>query len=247
MPKKRIAIAGGLGRMGQLSLLEIYQDETVALSGVLVRAGDRAVGTPARFPGTGVGTGQKFSDDVAAVFAASDVVIDFTSPKASVENAKAAAKTGTALVIGTTGFSEDQLADIRNAAKSAPILLSYNMSFAITALAKAVGGLSRALGKDFHLEITDIHHAEKKDKPSGTALLLGAASGRAAKDIQYLSHREGDVIGEHHVLFSGPGEQIEITHRALDRRLFARGGLLAAHWLIGKEPGLYTLKDLLNE
>jgi len=247
MPKKRIAIAGGLGRMGQLSLVEIYQDETVALSGVLIRPGDKAVGTPALFPETQVGTGQNYSEDVAGVFAASDVVIDFTSPEASLGHARAAAKSGTALVIGTTGFSGEQLNEIREAGECAPILLSYNMSFAITAVAKAVSDLSHALGPDFYLEITDIHHTGKKDKPSGTALLLGDASGRAAEDIKYVSHREGDVIGEHHILFSGPAEQVELIHRARDRRLFAKGGLLAAHWLIGKAPGLYTLKDLLNE
>ncbi|MCH8322464.1 MAG: 4-hydroxy-tetrahydrodipicolinate reductase [Proteobacteria bacterium] len=246
MAKKRIAISGGLGRMGQMTLVEIYRDGDVALSGVLVRPGDKLVGAPVLFPETKVGTGQNYSDDRLAVFGASDVVIDFTTPKASVENAKAAAQTGAALVIGTTGFTEDQLEQIRAYAEKAPVLLSYNMSFAITALAKAVGGLSRALGPDFHLEITDIHHAEKKDKPSGTALLLGAASGRDKKDIKYTSHREGKVIGEHHILFSGPGEQIEIIHRARDRRLFARGGLLAADWLIGKQPGFYTLKDVMK-
>ncbi|MCH8172360.1 MAG: 4-hydroxy-tetrahydrodipicolinate reductase [Proteobacteria bacterium] len=246
MAKKRIAISGGLGRMGQMILVEIYRDGGVALSGVLVRPGDKLVGTPVLFPETKAGTGQNYSDDRLAVFGASDVVIDFTTPKASVENAKAAAQTGTALVIGTTGFTQDQLEQIRACAEKAPVLLSYNMSFAITALAKAVGGLSRALGPDFHLEITDIHHAEKKDKPSGTALLLGAASGRDKKDIKYTSHREGKVVGEHHILFSGPGEQIEIIHRARDRRLFARGGLLAADWLIGKQPGFYTLKDVMK-
>ena len=246
MAKKRIAISGGLGRMGQMTLVEIYQDKTVALSGVLVRPGDRAVSTPVLFLETQVGTGQNYSDDRLAIFGASDVVIDFTAPEASVENAKVAAQTGTALVIGTTGFTEGQLEEIKACAEKAPILLSYNMSFAITALSKAVGDLSRALGSDFHLEITDIHHAEKKDKPSGTALLLGAASGRDNKDIKYISQREGKVIGEHHILFSGPGEQIEIIHWARDRRLFARGGLLAAHWLIGKKPGFYTLKDVMN-
>ena len=234
MAKKRIAISGGLGRMGKLTLEEISRDNSWDLSGVLVRPGS-----------AGADTRHNYSENPEEIFKITDVVVDFSSAEASVANAKAAAKTGTALVIGTTGFTEDQLAEIRANAEKAPIQLSYNMSFAITALAKVVGDLSRALGPDFHLEITDIHHLDKKDKPSGTALLLGAASGRDAKDIKYVSHREGAVVGEHHILFSGPGEQIEIIHRAKDRKLFARGGLLAAHWLVGKAPGFYTLKDML--
>lgn len=232
--------------MGQMTLVEIYRDGGAALSGILVRPGSYALGDPVLFPDTQVGTGQNYSDDREAIFAASDVVIDFTTPGASVENARAAAKGGTALAIGTTGFTDDQLDEIKQCADQAPILLSYNMSFAIAALGHALKGLSDDLGEAFHVEIYDLHHAAKKDKPSGTALLLGKAIGRKAGAIKYTSVREGDVIGEHRILFSGPGEQIEVIHRARDRLLFARGAVLAAHWLKGKAPGFYTLEDVMK-
>jgi len=243
--KTKIAIAGGLGRMGQKTLVEILEDDGVVLSGVLVRKGSYALGTPVLFPDTQVSTGQNYSDDREGVFRNSDVVIDFTAPNPSVENAKVAAKTETPLVIGATGFSESQLKEITASAKAAPILLSYNMSFAITALGNMLQGLSGDLGNAFHVEITDIHHKDKKDAPSGTALMLGEAIGRPKGAIKYTSHRKGHKIGEHRILFSGAGEEIEVIHRARDRRLFARGAVLAAHWLKGKKPGFYTLKDIL--
>lgn len=245
MQKTKIAIAGGLGRMGQKTLVEILEDDSAVLSGVLVRKGSYALGTPVLFPDTQVGTGQNYSDDRKGVFRGSDVVIDFTTPDASVENANVAAKTKTPLVIGATGFSDAQLKEIIACAKAAPILLSYNMSFAITALGHALQGLSGDLGDAFHVEITDVHHKDKKDAPSGTALMLGEAIGRPQGAIKYTSHRKGHEIGEHRILFSGPGEEIEVIHRARDRRLFARGAVLAAHWLKGKKPGFYTLKDIL--
>ncbi len=245
MQKTKIAIAGGLGRMGQKTLVEIYEDDGAVLSGVLVRGKSYALGTPVMFPDTKVGTGQTYSDDIAAVFRVADVVIDFTTPKASVENARVAAKTGTPLVIGTTGFSDRELEEIKACAQKTPILLSYNMSFAITALGHALKGLSSDLGDAFHVEIIDLHHRDKKDSPSGTALMLGEALGRPKGAIKYTSIRRGHEIGEHRILFSGPGEEIEVIHRARDRRLFARGAVLAAHWLKGKKAGFYTLKDIL--
>jgi len=246
MAKLRIAVSGGRGRMGEHAIRAVYSAEDAALSGVLIRPGSVEVGTPVSIPDTPLGTGLKYSDDVEAVFQDSDAVIDFSTPEGSLALAKAAAKAGTALVIGTTGFDEMGLAEIQRAAKKAPILVSYNLSLGIAALAAVLGNLSGALGPAFHLHLTDIHHKDKKDKPSGTALLLAEASGRRKSTIKFTSIREGDAIGEHRILFSGPAEQLEIVHRAKDRRLYAEAALLAARWLVGQKPGLYSLKDVLK-
>ena len=246
MNKIRIAITGGRGRMGQITILDVMDNDGTVLTGVLVRPNSPDVGQPVNIPDTGLGTGFHYSDSAQNIFKTAEAIIDFSIPEASLSYALMAAKTGTPLVIGTTGFSERQLKEIEAAAKDAPILLSYNMSFGITALANALDGLSKALGSAFHLEITDIHHTGKKDAPSGTALMLGEATGRQTKDIKYTSYRKGNIIGEHRILFSGPAEQIEIIHKAKDRRLFAQGAVLAAKWLIGQKPGLYNLQDIFD-
>lgn len=246
MIKTNIAIVGAAGRMGQMTFREIMADETAACSAMLVRPTSPDDGAPVYLPDTKVGTGLNYSTDKETAFGASDVVIDFSTVEAALENLKLATKLGVPIAIGVTGFSDDQLAEIKEAGETIPILLSYNMSLGATALAVALEPMSKALGDDFHLEITDIHHKMKKDAPSGTALMLGGATGRDKKDIKFVSHREGNVIGEHHVLFSGPGEQIEIVHRAKDRRLFAKGALMAAHWLKDQNPGFYSLKDVLK-
>jgi 4-hydroxy-tetrahydrodipicolinate reductase len=246
MAKLRIAVSGGRGRTGQFAIRAVYEDEGAALSGVLIRPGSIEVGQPVAIPDTSLGTGLAYSGDPGTVFDVSDAVIDFSAPTGSLALAKAAAKTGKALVIGTTGFSEAELAEIRRAAKTAPILISYNMSLGIAAIAAVLQPLAGALGKAFHLHITDIHHEKKTDKPSGTSLLLAEASGRPKAEVMFTSVREGDAIGEHQILFSGPAEQVEIIHRAKDRRLYAEGALLAAHWLVRQKPGLYTFNDVLK-
>jgi 4-hydroxy-tetrahydrodipicolinate reductase len=246
MTKTNIAIVGARGRMGQMTFREVMADETAACSAMLVRPGSPDEGAPVFLPDTKVGTGLNYTTDKRTAFGASDVIVDFSTVEAVMENLKLAQELGVPIAIGVTGFSEDQKILIKEAAETLPVLLSYNMSLGATALAVALGPLSATLGEDFHLEITDIHHKMKKDAPSGTALMLGEATGREDKDIKYTSHREGNVIGEHHILFSGPGEQIEMVHRAMDRRLFAKGALMAAHWLDGQKPGFYSLKDVLK-
>lgn len=242
-----MAVAGGRGRMGQLVVAAIYSDENAALSGVLVRPGSPDAGAPVMIGETGLGTGLKYSANPEEVFSGADVVIDFSVPGAGVKHAQAAASARRPLVIGTTGFSDEQLSSIRKCADRAPILVSYNMSLGIAALARVLGPLAETLGEKFHLHITDIHHEKKKDRPSGTALMLAEASGRGREKVKFTSVREGDVVGEHYVKFSGPGEQVEIVHRAKHRKLFAEGALMAAHWLAGRKPGFYTLNDVLKQ
>lgn len=246
MIKTNIAIIGAAGRMGQMTFREVMADETATCSAMLVRPTSPDEGKTVLLPDTQVGTGLKYTSDKKAAFQASDVIVDFSTVGAVLENLKLATEIGVPIAIGVTGFSKDQQSLIEEAGETIPVLLSYNMSLGATALAAALGPMSRALGEGFHLEITDIHHKMKKDTPSGTALMLGEASGRGNADIKYVSQREGNVIGEHRVLFSGPGEQIEIVHRAKDRRLFAKGALLAAHWLKNQKPGFYSLKDVLK-
>jgi len=246
MAKTNIAILGAAGRMGQMTLREVMADDTAACSGLLVRPGSADEGKAARLADSDAGTGLSYSSARDKVFQNSDVAIDFSTTEAALENVNAAKKAGLPIAIGVTGFSGDALKKIEAAGKSIPVLLSYNMSPGINALAASLSSLSAALGKDFHLAITDIHHKNKKDAPSGTALMLGAATGRTKNDIKYASERTGDVIGEHHILFSGPAEQIEIIHKAFDRALFARGAVMAAHWLAKQKPGFYSMKDVLT-
>ncbi len=246
MTKTNIAIIGAAGRMGQMTFREVMADDDAACSAMLVRESSPDEGAPVYLPDTKVGTGLNYSSDKRAAFGASDVIVDFSTVEAAMETLKLALELKLPIAIGVTGFSDDQLKLIETYGGEIPVLLSYNMSLGASALAVAVGDLSKTLGDDFHLEITDIHHKMKKDAPSGTALMLGEASGRNKDEIKYVSHREGNVIGEHRVLFSGPGEQIEIIHRAKDRRWFAKGALLAAHWLKGQKPGFYSLKDVLK-
>lgn len=246
MAKLKIAVAGGRGRTGQFAIRAIYNDDNSALTGVLIRPGRVEVGTPVAIPDTSLGTGLLYSDSAEAVARGADVVIDFSTPEGSLALARAAAVAGKALVIGTTGFTGAELAELKRAAKKIPILVSYNMSLGIAAIAAALKPLTGALGPGFHLHLTDIHHKDKKDKPSGTALLLAEASGRAKSEIKFTSLREGDAIGEHRVLFSGPAEQVEIIHRAKDRRLYAEGALLAAHWVVKQKAGLYSINDVLK-
>lgn len=246
MSKTQIAIVGAAGRMGRMTLLEVMADDDAACAGLVVRPGSPDEGKKAYLPDSKIGTGLKYTSDREAAFKAADVIIDFSTAEAGVDNAKRAAGAGVPIAIGITGFSEKQIEGIKALGDKIPVLLSYNMSFGITALAHTLADLSRALGPDFHLEITDLHHKHKKDAPSGTALMLGKAAGRDKKDIKFVSERRGTVFGEHRVLFSGPAEQIEITHRAKDRRLFAKGALMAAKWLVRQKPGFYSLKDVLG-
>jgi 4-hydroxy-tetrahydrodipicolinate reductase len=203
------------------------------------------------------------TDDPLPLLAEAQVLIDFTTPKVSVELAALAAQARIVHVIGTTGFSGDDEAKIRAAARHAVIVKSGNMSMGVTLLASLVKEAARTL-PGFDIEIVEMHHRQKVDAPSGTALLLGraAAEGRNLKlddkmvrahdgkradgTIGFASLRGGTVIGEHEVVLAGPGERIVLSHVAEDRAIFARGAVAAAKWGQGKKPGLYTMADVLG-
>jgi len=266
----KIGILGAAGRMGQMIAKEILSGAHGAAT--LAAAGEhgestalgRDIGALCGFGDCGV----RIISDRDAVFAACDVLIDFTTPAATMENTAAAHASGKALVIGTTGLGAVEDAAITAAAARAAVLQAANMSVGVNVLLSVVEQLAARLGpKDFDIEIFEAHHKHKVDAPSGTALALAeaAAKGRGVKldeamvparfgqigprpegAIGMSVFRGGDVIGDHTVTFAALGERIEIGHRASDRALFARGAVRAAMWLAGKAPGRYTMRDVLG-
>jgi 4-hydroxy-tetrahydrodipicolinate reductase len=205
--------------------------------------------------------------DAEPLLAKADGLLDFTAPAATVAFAKLAARHARVHVIGTTGCSKEDEAVIADAAKRAPIVKSGNMSLGVNVLAALVKRVARTLDPAFDIEILEMHHSKKVDAPSGTALLLGraAAEGRGielaqhavksrdghtgarrAGDIGFAALRGGTVVGDHSVIFAGPSERLELTHRAEDRMIFARGALAAALWARGQKPGLYSMADVLG-
>ena len=235
----RIAIAGYKGRMGQMLVSELESGAWEGLS----------------FAG-----GTTSADDPATLFTSDnriDCVIDFSTPAATRNHIWLAAKHHMPLVIGTTGLTDADMKEMQDAANECPLLFSANMSIGVNLLAALVEKASQALGDDFDIEILETHHHNKVDAPSGTALMLGKAAGRAPAPydrsgkrargtVGYAVQRGGDVVGEHNVSFFGPGERLELGHRAHDRSLFAKGALRAAQWLKNKPHGFYTMRDVLS-
>jgi 4-hydroxy-tetrahydrodipicolinate reductase len=188
-------------------------------------------------------------DPIESAMKNCDVAIDFSHPDAIDEICRATLGDGKSLVIGTTGHSQQQRATIEETARSVPIVFASNFSVGVNVLFWMTRKAAEFLGPDFNPEIIETHHKMKKDAPSGTAKTLAEIL-KAAQNIQgkipIESIREGDVVGEHSVIFSGPGERLELTHRAASREIFARGALRAAKWIVGKPPGLYSMQDVLG-
>ena len=178
-----------------------------------------------------------------------DVAIDFSQADATAEICRVASEHSRPLVIGTTGHSQEQRRIIEETARSVPIVFASNFSIGVNVLFWLTRKAADQLGGDFETEIIETHHKMKKDAPSGTAKTLAEVL-KAAREIQseipIRSIREGDVVGEHTVIFSGPSERLELTHRAVSREIFARGALRAAKWVIGKPPRLYSMQDVLG-
>ncbi len=196
-----------------------------------------------------------------------DVVIDFSTPDSTIAIARAARDRGLAVVSGTTGLRPEQLEELQSLSQTIPILYSPNMSVGVNVLLSLIETATSQLGSDWDIEVTEAHHHHKVDAPSGTAkkilqVITESSETEHATDVQYgreghtgaRSSREigmhvirgGDVVGDHTVMYYGAGERLEITHRATDRAIFARGALRAANWLAGQSPGYYTLKDMLG-
>lgn len=252
---QKVIVAGALGRMGHMVADEIAAVDDMALAAAVERAGHPGIGTEL--------LGVTVSDSIADALDAGDLLVDFTTPEAALVNILAGAAAGKAVIVGTTGFSDEQLAAAREAAESIPLLISPNMSLGVNLLFRVVGDVARALG-DFDAEVVEIHHNRKKDSPSGTAAKIGdilarSRSGarlvhgregivgpRTADEIGMHSLRGGDVTGEHTVIFAGEGERFELTHRAHSRRTFARGTIHAIRFMKERAPGLYSMADVLG-
>jgi 4-hydroxy-tetrahydrodipicolinate reductase len=263
----QIGILGASGRMGQMLIRAVCENENCLLVGALEREGSQAIGQDAGVLAGLPPVGIPVSDDPLPLFAKAQAVIDFTSPQATTTYAGLAAQARIVHVIGTTGLSDNDFKKLDAAAYHATIIQSGNMSLGVNVLAGLVRQAAQALSLDYDIEILEMHHRHKVDAPSGTALLLGeaAAQGRSIAlkdvsvrvrdghtgarrtgDIGFATLRGGSVVGDHSVILAGTGERIELTHRAEDRMIFARGAVTAALWGRDKKPGRYGMGDVLG-
>jgi 4-hydroxy-tetrahydrodipicolinate reductase len=267
MAEMRLLVAGAGGRMGRTLVKAIADSKDCALAGALEDARSPLIGWDA---GTLAGLSEnhiKLTGEAGPLMGNVDGIIDFTIPAATIGLAALAAKGRKVHIIGTTGLSAADEAKIKDAAKTAMIVKSGNMSLGVNLLAALTRRVAKTLDNSFDIEILEMHHNQKVDAPSGTALMLGraAAEGRGidldknsvysrhghtgarkSGDIGFANLRGGSVVGEHSVIFAGPAERIELVHKAEDRVIFARGALHAALWARGQKPGLYSMADVLG-
>lgn len=262
----RVAIAGASGRMGKALLDAVAAAPDLTLAGALDRPGSACLGRDA---GELIGAhlGLAVSDDIDAVLAGADVLIDFTRPEATLSHLARCRQYRLGLVIGTTGFDTAGKAAIEAAAREIPLVFAPNMSVGVNLALKLLDIAARVLDDGFDIEIVEAHHRHKVDAPSGTALRMGevlaAATGRDlatcavygregvtgardARSIGFATLRGGDIVGDHTVMFAGVGERLEITHKASSRMTFARGALRAARYIAGGQPGLFDMQDVLG-
>ena len=221
----------------------------VLLVGAAGRMGKTVLDLAAADPKIDIVAQCDLGDPIEPAMENCDVIIDFSHPDAIDEVCRAASQHGKSLVIGTTGHSQEQRRMIQEAAQSLPIVFASNFSVGVNVLFWLTRKAAELLEGDFDPEIIETHHKMKKDAPSGTAKTLAEilkAEQKNQNEIPIQSIREGEVVGEHTVIFSGLGERIELTHRASSREIFARGALRAAKWVIGRPPGLYTMQDVLG-
>ncbi|MGD9511414.1 MAG: 4-hydroxy-tetrahydrodipicolinate reductase [Geminicoccaceae bacterium] len=263
----RVGVIGCAGRMGRTNLQEILATPGMVLAGGAERPGNAAIGQDLGVVAGQEPIGRTVGDDVEALIAASQVVIEFSTPEATLANAERCARLGCAQVIGTTGLDAEQARRLRELAAATPIVWAPNMSVGVNLLLGLVEEVARTLDPAFDIEILEMHHRQKVDAPSGTALALGRAAARgrgveldgvavrsrdgitgarAAGAIGFATLRGGDVVGDHRVLFAGPGERIELAHIASDRRIYSRGAVRAALWAAAQPPGLYGMSEVLG-
>ncbi|MEM9032447.1 MAG: 4-hydroxy-tetrahydrodipicolinate reductase [Pseudomonadota bacterium] len=262
-----IVVTGASGRMGQMLIRTVLDSDMARLTGAVEHMGHSWIGKDlAEFMGPSA-SGIIVADDPLEPFAAAQAILDFTTPSASLDYAVLAAQTRAVHVIGTTGFSDEELASLGPSARHAVIVQAGNMSLGVNLLTALTRKVAKALDTSFDIEIVETHHRHKVDAPSGTALMLGeaAAAGRgielsamaergrdgitgarAEGAIGFAALRGGDVVGEHDVVFAAPGERIVLRHIATDRAIFARGALKAALWGQDKKPGRYDMADVLG-
>jgi 4-hydroxy-tetrahydrodipicolinate reductase len=263
----RIAVTGAAGRMGKTNIEAIQAAEGVQLGAAIVEATSSLIGADA---GEVAGVGKQgvaIVGSLAEVMDDFDVLIDFTAPKATLSNLALCAEHGKAMVIGTTGLSEAERAELNSFGEKMPVVFASNMSVGVNLCFKLLAEAAQALGDDYDVEIIETHHHHKVDSPSGTALSMGEAvagalgrdlrqcavygregqiGARTKEEIGFVTVRAGDVVGDHTVLFATEGERIEITHKASNRLTFAKGAVRACKWLEGKQSGLFDMQDILG-
>ena len=262
----RVCIAGASGRMGQMLIDAVRASDDCVLSGALDIPASPAIGLDAGAYG-GQATGVAITADIAAGLAGSQFLIDFTRPEGTLAHLRECVRLGVNVVIGTTGFTDAQKAEIAEASKSIAIMMAPNMSVGVNVTLKLLEMAAKALSTGYDIEIIEAHHRHKVDAPSGTALKMGeviaGALGRDLKDcavyaregvtgerdpssIGFATIRGGDIVGDHTVLFAGTGERIEISHKSSSRATYAQGSLRAVRFLAGKSSGLYDMFDVLG-
>src|SRR3954454_16693374 len=267
MAGTKMGVVGCGGRMGRMLVAEIAATEGCSVAGGSEAPGsgyvNQDIGELAGIGRIGIPIGET----VEKLIRDSDVVLEFTSPAATAEHAELAASLGTAMAIGTTGLRPEQGERERQEARQIPIVWAPNMSLGVNVLLSVVEEVARRLGPDWDIEVMEMHHRGKVDAPSGTALALGraAAAGRGVTlqqveqrardgitgarrtgDIGFAALRGGDAVGDHHVIFAGASERLELTHRATNRAIYAKGAVRAALWLKDQPPGLYGMKAVLG-
>jgi 4-hydroxy-tetrahydrodipicolinate reductase len=265
----KLAVSGATGRMGHTILELASRDSRFEITGALENTSHPSLGKTISdtLPSVGSGGKAKIESDLGKINPNPQVLIDFTHPTASLGYLEKAKDLGIALVIGTTGFSEAEKLKIQEASEKIPIVMATNMSVGMNLLFALVEEAAAKLGQGYDVEIIEAHHHFKKDAPSGSALSLGESVARAwnvnlkdiatygregqvgerkAGTIGFHAIRGGDIVGDHTVLYAGPGEQLELTHRAHNRESFAQGALTAAFFLSDKKKGLYNMQDVLG-
>jgi 4-hydroxy-tetrahydrodipicolinate reductase len=263
----RIAIPGAAGRMGRNLIDACLRAEGLQPGAATERAGHELIGSDAGLI-AGVGElGVAICDDLESVIDQFDVLIDFTAPAASLQHLEICRRHGKRMVIGTTGFSDEQKQQIADAAKETGVVFAPNMSVGVNLCLKLLDVAARVLGDEVDIEVIEAHHRHKVDAPSGTALRMGEViadalgrdlktcavygregitGARERKTIGFETIRAGDIVGEHTVMFAAEGERIEVTHKASSRMTFASGAVRAAGWLMSQPNGLYDMQDVLG-
>ncbi len=260
-----VVIVGARGRMGQTLLQTVLESDSMTLVGAVDRTGgpglDQDAGTLCGMPACGTLVSDTMDPPRGAV------IVDFSLPGATERNIRRCLELRAPLVLGTTGISAETRALLKEAAKEIPIVSAANFSVGVTLMTRLASLAAKSLGPEWEAELFELHHRHKRDAPSGTALRIGkavaAANGRRLDDVAVMSRekadrarteeeigvmslRGGNSVGEHTLMFFGEGERIELTHRAMDRAIFARGALRAARWVADRAPGLYDMVDVLD-
>ncbi len=263
----KVVVAGAAGRMGSRLVALLKDSAALTLTGAVERKGHISIGEDAgELAGCGK-TGIPITDDLTALLDRGEVVIDFSTPQSSLIHLRTVAQHRRAMVIGTTGFSSQELDELKSLARQVPCVFSPNMSVGINVIFKVITEMAKILGEEYDLEVIEAHHRLKKDAPSGTALKIAEVLARAMNrdlaqvgvyarkgligerkrgEIGIQTIRAGDIVGDHTVLFGGIGERIEVIHRVQSRDTFARGALRAARWVVKQPPGLYDMQDVLG-